>query len=301
MPQTNKQMPYSTSSQQRYITMNQSPQQSSDGMNGNLVESPALNGRSVDGHVSDGVSIAGRTPSVRCRNSILAALPQDAWQRLEPQMKRVLLHQNDIIQESGAPVRHVYFIESGMISLVVDTQDGSQVEVGVTAREGVVGALASLGSESSFHRAVVQISGNGFRLPVEAFLEECKRSSALQQLVHQYSFLLMVQASQSALCNRLHTVEERLSRWLLTTSNRVASHNLELTHEFISHMLGVRRSGVTVALGMLQQAGVIDTTRGCITILDEAKLESCACECHRIVRDEFQAFEAKTFKVNASV
>jgi CRP-like cAMP-binding protein len=139
---------------------------------------------------------------------------------------------------------------------------------------------------------VVQISGNAFRLSVEAFLEECKRSSGLQQLVHQYSFLLIVQASQAALCNRLHTVEERLSRWLLTTSNRVASHNLELTHEFISHMLGVRRSGVTVALGMLQQAGVIDTTRGCITIVDEHKLNACACECYHIVREQFQKFEA---------
>lgn len=291
MPQTNKQMPYSTSSQQRYMTMNQSPQQAnSDGLNGHLADNHTVNGRVNDGHVSDGVSSAGRTPAVRCRNSILAALPQEAWQRLEPQMKRVLLHQNDVIQESGAPVRHVYFIESGMISLVVDTQDGSQVEVGVTASEGLVGGVSSLGSITSFHRAVVQISGNAFRLPVEAFLEECKRSAGLQQMVHQYLHVLMVQASQAALCNRLHTVEERLSRWLLTTSNRINSQNLELTHEFISHMLGVRRSGVTVALGMLQQAGVIDTTRGCITVLDACKLESCACECYHIIRDEFQKF-----------
>jgi CRP-like cAMP-binding protein len=181
-----------------------------------------------------------------------------------------------------------------MISLVVDTQDGSQVEVGVTGREGIVGGLSTLSSESSFHRAVVQISGNGFRLPVEAFVDEYKRGGVLQQLVQQYSHLLVVQASQAALCNRLHTVEERLSRWLLTTSNRIQSENLELTHEFISHMLGVRRSGVTVALGMLQQAGVIDTTRGCITILDCAKLESCACECHQIVRQQFHKFETKT-------
>jgi hypothetical protein len=111
--------------------------------------------------------------------------------------------------------------------------------------------------------------------------------------VQQYSHLLMVQASQAALCNRLHTVEERLSRWLLTSSNRVQSDNLELTHEFISHMLGVRRSGVTVALGMLQQAGVIDTTRGCITVLDSSKLESCACECHHIIRSEFHKFETR--------
>jgi CRP-like cAMP-binding protein len=257
-----------------------------------------MNGSSQNGH---GQAADGRTSLGRCRNSILAALPQDTWQRLEPQMKRVLLHQNDVIQESGAPVRHVYFIESGMISLVVDTQDGSQVEVGVTAREGLVGAMSTLSSEPSFHRAVVQISGNGFRLPVEVFLEEYKRGGVLQQLVQQYSFLVMVQASQAALCNRLHTVEERLSRWLLTTSNRVQSDNLELTHEFISHMLGVRRSGVTVALGMLQQAGVIDTTRGCITVLDSSKLESCACECHSIVRDEFHKFETKAAKSSESL
>jgi CRP-like cAMP-binding protein len=264
--------------------MNQLPQQ--------------MNGHTTNGHITDGRAADGHIPAVRCRNAVLAALPQETWQRLEPQMKRVLLHQNDVIQESGASVRHVYFIESGMISLVVDTQDGSQVEVGVTGREGIVGALATLGSDTSFHRGVVQISGNGFRLPVEAFLEEYKRGGVLQQLVQQYAHLLMVQASQAALCNRLHTVEERLSRWLLTSRNRVGSDNLELTHEFISHMLGVRRSGVTVALGMLQQAGVIDTTRGCVTILDESKLESCACECHRIVRDEFQKFEAKTANVS---
>jgi CRP-like cAMP-binding protein len=250
-------------------------------------------GRVADGRMSAGRVADGRMSAAHSRNSILAALPQDVWQRLEPQMKRVLLHQNDVIQESGAAVRYVYFIESGMISLVVDTQDGSQVEVGVTGREGIVGGFCTLSNEPSFHRGVVQISGNGFRLPVEVYLEEYKRGGVLQQLVHQYSHLVMVQASQAALCNRLHTVEERLSRWLLTSRNRVGSDSLELTHEFISHMLGVRRSGVTVALGLLQQASVLDTTRGCVSIRDTAKLESCACECHSIIRSEFQKFDAR--------
>jgi CRP-like cAMP-binding protein len=287
--------------------MNQFPDQTNgNSTNGQAVNGQAINGRVADGRVADG-RVAdgrvadGRTSAARCYNAILAALPQDMWQRLEPQMKRVLLHQSDVIQESGAPVRHVYFVESGMVSLVVDTQDGSQVEVGVTAREGVVGALASLGSDSSFHRAVVQISGKAFRLPVEVFLEEYKRGGVLQQLVQQYSHLLVAQASQAALCNRLHTVEERLSRWLLTSKHRVQSDNLELTHEFISHMLGVRRSGVTVALGMLQQAGIIDTTRGCITILDSCKLESCACECHSTIGDEFHKFEKSASHLSASL
>ena len=231
----------------------------------------------------------------RARNTILAALPRDTWTRLEPSLRRILLHQRDVIQESGAPVKYVYFIESGMVSLVVESHDGSQVEIGVTGREGVVGGLCLLGQDESFHRAIVQIPGSAFRIAADDLRAECQRSSDLRTATSEYSQLLMAQASQAALCNRLHTVEERLCRWLLTTRDRIHSDDLELTHEFIAHMLGTRRSGVTVALGILQQAGMVDMTRGRITLQDAAQVESCACECYGAIRRHFEEFENKAF------
>lgn len=253
----------------------------------------ALNGASHQPIARNGGLRDNSTPHIR--NTILAALPRDVWARLEPQMRRMLLHQRDVIQESGAPAKYAYFIESGMVSLVVDSHDVSQVEIGVTGHEGLVGGLCVWGQDESFHRAIVQVPGSAFRLPAEVLREECRGGGVLQTAIGEYSQLLMVQASQSALCNRLHTVEERLCRWLLTMRDRIQSDNLELTHEFIAHMLGTRRSGVTVALGILQQAGMVDMTRGRITLTGNAQVESCACECYDIIRRQFEGFENKTF------
>ncbi len=178
-----------------------------------------------------------------------------------------------------------------MISLVVDARDGVQVEAAVTGREGIVNGTVILGNQLSFHRAVVQVPGNAYRLPASVLREECQRTEVLRDPVNRYLFLLMAQASQAVLCNRTHTLEERLSRWLLGVRDRIGSEELDLTHEFISHMLGVRRSGVTIALGVLQEAGLIDATRGHIAIRDDQKLESCACECYDVIRKQFQIFE----------
>lgn len=234
-----------------------------------------------------------RDGGARCKNKMLAALPRDAWERLQLHLRRVLLHQGDVLQESGAVVEHVHFIESGMISRVVDGSDGAQVEVGVTGREGLVGGSGVLGHRS-LHLSVVQIAGNAYRLPVEVVQAEYRRGGVMQNLLHSHMHLVLAQSSQSAFCNRAHTLEERLSRWLLTVQDRIQSDELELTHEFISHMLGVRRSGVTVALGVLQQAGLIETARGLITIGDREKVKSCACECYEITRAQFQILEHQT-------
>jgi CRP-like cAMP-binding protein len=255
--------------------------------------------QTVDGHASNGNGVSGHNgapdgwqdASVRCKNRILAGLSDNDRERLAPHLRRVLLHQNDTLHESGAAIDHVYFVEAGMISLVVAASDGSQVEAAVVGQEGVVGGACVLGNQFSFHRAVVQIPGNAYRLPAAVLQEECRSNRVLQHLLHRQLYLLMAQASQAALCNRVHTIEERLSRWLLTIRDRIGSNELALTHEFIAHMLGVRRTGVTVSMGILQQAGLIDYTRGHIMLCDPEKLESCACECYSGVREQFKTFE----------
>lgn len=266
-----------------------------------LATSQPLNGNGVSANGASrpsGASVEEEMPNgwqdttVQCKNRILAALPQDVRERLMPQMRRVLLHQSDVLQESGMAVEHVYFIETGMISMVVDAQDGAQVEAAVTGPEGIVGVTSVLGNQPSFHRMVVQIPGNAYRMPASALQRECRENPQFQELLHRHLYLLVAQASQGTLCNRIHTVEERLSRWLLTVSDRIQSDDLELTHEFIAHMLGVRRAGVTVALGMLQQSGMIDATRGRIRLVDRENLQCCACECFEVLRQQFAMLEA---------
>jgi CRP-like cAMP-binding protein len=226
------------------------------------------------------------------RNLLLGALGPDAQERLMPHLRHIELVQGKVLQESNTPTEHLYFVESGMISLVVDAPDGTQIEIGVTAHEGVVGALCLLDNQPALHRAMVQVPGRGYELPKDVLEEECRRNPAWRNLLLHYVYVIFAQSSRSALCNRTHTVEERLSRWLLTVRDRIQSDRLPLTDEFVAHMLGVRRSSVTVALGVLQQAGLIDNTRGDIVIIDQ-KLERTTCECYRIVRDKFQHFTSE--------
>lgn len=211
--------------------------------------------------------------------------------RLAPHFRRVLLHQDDVLHKQGGGINYVYFIENGMISLVVGTNNGSQIETGVIGCEGVVGALSVWENRSNFHRAVVQIPGKALRLPMEIFQEEWRQNDHLQKCVLSYANLLVAQISQTALCGRLHTVEERLNRWLLTSRDRIGSNTLELTHEHIAQMLGTRRPSITIALGVLQQMGLIECGRGYITLKDKEKLERGACECYTVLRRQFATFE----------
>jgi CRP-like cAMP-binding protein len=258
---------------------------------------PSRNGLSVSSYLStnsNGVANGSRETGVRSTSRLLSALSQEAWDRLSTHMRRISLEQSNVLHESGDDVDYVYFIESGMISVVTDSADGAQVEVGVIGNEGIVGALAALGNQASFHRTIVQIPGKAMKLSASLLREECARNAALRELLHNHFYVQMAQASQSALCNRTHTVEERLSRWLLTVRDRAQSNELDLTHEFIAHMLGARRSGVTVALGILQQSGMVDVSRGHISLVNTERLQSCACDCYATIREQFELLEEKT-------
>ena len=180
-----------------------------------------------------------------------------------------------------------YFPGRAMISLVSIMQDGSTTEIGLIGNEGIVGLPIILGGDRSPSRAIVQIRGSALKLDAKILKQEFHRGGKLQQLLLLYTQALLTQVSQSAACNRQHTTEERLARWLLSVQDCVLSNELPLTQEFISNMLGIRRSGVTVAAGILQQAGTIEYRRGVITILNQEDLEAISCECYRLVQSEF--------------
>lgn len=228
---------------------------------------------------------------IHFKNRFLANLPGEAKERLAPYMRRVLLHQGHTIQERGSEVEHVFFVEKGVVSLVVDSHDGTQVEAAVTGAEGIVNVLAMLDTLPSFQHAVVQIPGSAYKLPVEKLREIGRSSPRVQQTMNRHIQFLMAQASQAALCNRNHTVEERLSRWLLSASDRIRANDLELTHEHIANMLGVRRPAVTICLGIFQQLGMIEIHRAHIRILDREKLAGSACECYPTIRNHFAMLE----------
>lgn len=230
-------------------------------------------------------------PALRSRNKVFSVLPENILARLTPHIRRVLIHQDEMLHQKGQEIKYVYFIENGMVSLVVGDGHGAKIEAAVIGSEGMVGVLSAWENCPSFHSAIVQIPGKALRLPLAVFQEEWKRNPYLQEWGFNYANLLMAQVSQTALCGRLHTVEERLNRWLLTSRDRVESDTLELTHEHIAQMLGTRRPSITIALGALQQAGMIECKRGQILIKDGQQLEKGACECYRILQSQFQNFQ----------
>jgi len=246
--------------------------------------------RTLNAGVLDGAT----TDTQTYRNRILSALPSDVLERLAPHMRRILLHQGDTLQEAGAMIERVYFVEKGLTSLLVEARDGFEVEASVIGAEGMVGATCVLNDQPAFHRTVVQIPGSAYMLPISVLCEELARHGALENTLHTYLRLMLSQVSQSVLCNRIHTVEERLSRWLLIVRDSVGSDEFDLTHEFIARMLGVRRSGVTIAMGILQQSGLIESTRGHVSILDGEKIESSACECYGAIHKQYQEFKRRT-------
>lgn len=220
-------------------------------------------------------------------NQILAALPENEYQRLAPYLQLVSLPIEKVILNPNEPIKEVYFPQQAMISLVSIMLDGSTTEIGLVGNEGMVGLTAILGGLSTTSRSVVQISGTAVKLPVNILVQEFNRGEKLHKLLLLYTQAFLTQVSQSAACNRQHTIEERLARWLLSVQDCVLDNELPLTQEFIANMLGIRRSGVTVAAGILQQAGIIKYTRGKITILNQEALEATSCECYRLVQNEF--------------
>jgi CRP-like cAMP-binding protein len=220
-------------------------------------------------------------------NQILAALPPNQYDRIAPHLKQVELKSGHILLEPDEQVDTIYFPQTAMISLVSIMIDGSTTEIGLVGNEGMIGLSAILGGKSTTSRSIAQISGVALKIPAEIMVEEFYRGEKFQQLILLYTQALLTQVSQSAACNRQHKIEERLSRWLLSVQDCVLQSEIPLTQEFIANMLGTRRSGVTVAAGILQQAGIISYTRGNITILNQQGLEDTACECYRLVQNEF--------------
>jgi len=232
-------------------------------------------------------SIALNSNNARA-NRLLAALPDENYQTLLPSLEFVKFALGEILYDSGDKTGYLYFPTNSIISLLYTMNNGATAEMGMVGSYGVVGISAFLGGETAVHQAVVQIAGDAFRIRAKILKEEFDRGGTLQRLLLRYTQALITQISQIAVCNRLHTFEQRLCRWLLLSHDRVMSDELLLTQEGISHLLGVRREGVTVAAGRLQTAGLISYVRGHIRILDRRGLEARSCECYQVIKDEYQ-------------
>jgi CRP-like cAMP-binding protein len=219
--------------------------------------------------------------------------------RLHSDLEHVTFSLGQVVYESGGRLDYVYFPTSAVVSLLYTTEDGSTAEMGLTGNDGVVGVALFLGGDTTPNRAVVQIAGGAFRMKAKVLQEEFGRGGPLQRLMLRYTQALITQISQTAVCNRLHSVEMRLCRWLLLSHDRVKSDELLMTQEFISNMLGGRRESVTVAARRLQDAKLIRYARGHITILDRTGLEEIACECYRIVKEETDRLLGETKKLTS--
>ena len=226
-------------------------------------------------------------PQQARENWLLAALSDREYERLIPHLELVSLSRHQVLYDAGEEISHVYFLNQALVSLVSIMTDGAIVEVGIVAKEGMAGMPVCWGGNATITQAMVQISGTAMRMKAEQFLTQFNRDGALHSLLLRYTQALYTHTAQSAACNRLHTLEERFARWLLTVRDRIQSNELPLTQEFISHMLGTRRSGVTLAASTFQQAGMIRYSRGKITILNQENLELTACECYKVIKDEF--------------
>jgi CRP-like cAMP-binding protein len=222
-------------------------------------------------------------------NRLLAALPRQSYLRLLPGLAPVELLFGEVLYEPGQPIRHVYFPTQSLVSLLTLVEGHLALEVGLVGWEGMVGFPVALGVEVSPVRALVQGAGPALRMSATRMRTELRRSPPLQRGLYRYVHIMMAQISQTAGCNRFHVVEPRLARWLLMTRDRVRSGQFRMTQEFLSHMLGVRRVGVTEAASALQQRKLIEYTRGSIRILDHRGLEKAACACYESVKDTHRA------------
>jgi len=219
-------------------------------------------------------------------NRLLAALPKKEYQRLLPELERVSLPFAEILYEPGDTIRHVYFPNDSIVSLLSVVAERSTLEVGIVGNEGMAGIPVFMGVGVSRNRALVQGAGTAMKMKAAALRAASEQTGALHRLLQCYTHSLLTQVSQSAACNRFHMVEARLARWLLMTHDRLRSDEFRLTQEFMSNMLGVRREGVNKAAGTLQQNRLISYSRGHLRILDRAGLEAVSCECYRVVREE---------------
>ncbi len=220
-------------------------------------------------------------------NQLLAALPDAELARWLPQLEAVDLPLGKVLYESGSKMTHVYFPTTSIVSLLYVMEDGASAEIAVVGKEGIVGISLFMGGESTPSRAVVQSAGRGFRLNSSLMLQEFNRGGPGLHLLLRYTQALITQMAQTAVCNRHHSLDQQLCRWLLLSLDRLHSDELVMTQELIANMLGVRREGVTEAAGHLQEAGLIQYRRGHIKVLDRRRLEARACECYGVVKREY--------------
>lgn len=220
-------------------------------------------------------------------NRLIAALPRREYDRLLPHLDTLPLSFKQILFDTNQPITHVYFPLNGVISLVLVMEDSGPAEVAMIGNEGMGGTPVFLGADRSPTRAICQVPGESLRMKAKVFEEEMGRGGPLHGLVQRYTQAMINQISQAVVCNRLHSVEERMCRWLLMTHDRVGADEMPLTQEFLALMLGVRRPTVTMVAGMLQKAGLIQYHRGRLTVLDRKGLEAASCECYAVVKSEY--------------
>jgi CRP-like cAMP-binding protein len=226
-------------------------------------------------------------PHEPTQNHLLAALPASEFERVAPHLELVTLKLGQVLYESGGRLKHVYFPTDSIVSLLYVMLDGASAEIAVVGNEGILGISLFMGGESTPSRAVVQSEGVGYRLPAAVLKSEFNRGGPMMHLLLRYTQALITQMSQTAVCNRHHSVDQQLCRWLLLSLDRLSSSELTMTQELIANMLGVRREGVTDAAGKLRDAGIINYSRGHIKVLDRGKLEQQVCECYAVVKQEF--------------
>lgn len=229
--------------------------------------------------------VAIMTPN---QNHLLAALPAEIFERISPHLELISMPLGEVLYESGGQLQHVYFPTTAIVSLHYLLESGASAEIAGVGNEGVLGISLFMGGNTTPSLATVQTGGCGYRLKGRLMMEEFNRAGPMMRLMLRYTQALMTQISQTAVCNRHHSIEQQLCRWLLLTLDRLPSQELTITQELIAGMLGVRREGITEAAGNLQHAGLISYRRGHITVLDRSRLESLVCECYQVVKKEFQ-------------
>src|SRR6187200_2089554 len=219
-------------------------------------------------------------PATASENRLLAALPNDEYQRLLPQLANLSFALGEVVYEFGGQLDYVYFPTTAIVSLLYTMENGSSAEMGLTGNDGVVGIAVFMGGGTMPNRAVVQSAGDALKMKARVLQDEFAKGGKFQYLLLRYTQALFTQISQTAVCNRLHSVEQQLCRWLLINHDLLQTNKLIMTHDLIANMLGVRREGVSIAAGHLQQQGLIKYVRGTITMLDRDALERSACECY---------------------
>ena len=221
------------------------------------------------------------------KNHLLAALPADEFARVKPKLEQLSYKLGDVLYESGDRIDYVYFPTTMIISMLYVMENGATAEIGIVGNDGLIGVSLFMGGDTTTSRAIIQSAGAAFRMKANDLKAEFALGGAFQMMLLRYTQALMTQISQTAVCNRLHAVEQQLCRWLLLSHDRLDSDKLVMTHDLISNMLGVRREGITLAAQKLAKRKLIKNMRGTITVIDRQGLEEAVCECYEVVNDEY--------------